>query len=106
MTESQSKYHLKNLTASNYAMSKEIVTDNSPSNSLGVTSSAAMQYLQLSEPIVTGIWVKAQALLVDPTAISFVLLRSGTVPHLVKHTSKGYKCGDQCTSFKSNGICY
>ena len=74
-----------------------------------------MQYLQLSEPIVTGIWVKAQALFADPTAISFVpgrsgkdkfvLSQSGTVPHLVKHTSKGYKCGDQCMSFKSNGIC-
>ena len=50
-----------------------------------------MQYLQLSEPIKTGIWVKAQALLADPTAISFVpggsgkdkfvLSWSGTEPH-------------------------
>ena len=99
MTESQRKAHLKNfnslkLCSNNYVQGNS-ETGNPPSNSLCVTSSAAMQYLQLSEPIVTGIWVKAQALLADPTAISFVpggsgkgkffLLRSGTVPHLVKH---------------------
>ena len=119
MTESRRKAHLKKfnslkLCSNNYVQGNS-ETDNSPSNSLGATLSAAMQYLQLSESIVMGIWVMAQALLADPTAISFVpggsgkdkfvLSRSGTVPHLVKHTSKCDKCGDQCMSFKSNGIC-
>uniref|UniRef100_A0A1X7UXN7 Uncharacterized protein n=1 Tax=Amphimedon queenslandica TaxID=400682 RepID=A0A1X7UXN7_AMPQE len=58
---------------------------------------------------------KSKELLANPNAISavpggsdkdkFVLSKSGTTPHLVKQFSKGYKCGDQCMSYKSNGIC-
>ena len=58
MTESQRKAHLKNFNSlklcSNSYVQGNSETDNPPSNSLGVKSSAAMQYLQLAEPIVTG----------------------------------------------------
>jgi hypothetical protein len=69
-----------------------------------------LQYSQLSESILIGIWAKEVSLISNPDDISnvpgtdpkdeFILSRSGNAPHLVKLIgNRGYECGNGCMSY-------
>ena len=126
MTEAQRIAHIKKFNCQTLkrkeasAVHVEVVASTSKSllpsvHVLSVSCEDAIKYIKLSQPVVSGIWQKANILVSDTSCIStvpggsgkdkFVLSRSGNLPHLVKCHDNIYRCGDSCLNFKSIGIC-